>query len=127
MEMNVIQPTVTVSQPSAPAAAEAPKAPTLKPRQMSLQAINRAAEQQPQVRTNPDDQRKAAVTRAAHVFKDYYPVRDVTFTIFKDSSGQYITRFTNLRDGKVTYIPEQDILAFLNRMGQQAISVEINA
>jgi hypothetical protein len=40
-----------------------------------------------------------------------YAVRDNRFTIFKDSvSGQYITRFTSLRDGSVTYVPEPDIL-----------------
>jgi hypothetical protein len=40
-----------------------------------------------------------------------FPVRDNRFTIFKDSiSGQYITRFTSLRDGSVTYVPEPDIM-----------------
>ena len=45
-------------------------------------------------------------------FQDVFAVSDTTFTIFKDSSGQYITRFTSLRDGSVTYIPEPDILKF---------------
>lgn len=31
---------------------------------------------------------------------------DTSFTIFKDATGQYVTRFTSLRDGKVTYYPE---------------------
>lgn len=36
---------------------------------------------------------------------------DRRFIIFKDSkSGQYITRFTSLRDGAVTYVPEPQIL-----------------
>lgn len=43
-------------------------------------------------------------------FKDVYAVSDQTFTIFKDSTGQYITRFTSLRDGRVTYIPEPQLL-----------------
>ncbi len=39
-----------------------------------------------------------------------YVVSDQRFTIFKDATGQYITRFTSLRDGKVTYIPEPQLL-----------------
>lgn len=35
-----------------------------------------------------------------------FVVGDQEFAIFKDATGQYITRFTSLRDGKVTYIPE---------------------
>lgn len=41
---------------------------------------------------------------------DPYPVSDKIFTIYKDGSGQYITRYTSLRDGRVTYIPEQRLL-----------------
>lgn len=51
---------------------------------------------------------------AKKVFKDVYVVSDQTFTIFKDpATGEYITRFTSLRDGKVTYIPEQEILDYM--------------
>lgn len=42
--------------------------------------------------------------------KQYFAVTDRVFTLFKDSSGQIITRFTSLRDGSVTYIPEPEIL-----------------
>lgn len=42
--------------------------------------------------------------------RDFYPVSDKRFTIFKDTSGQYITRYTSLRDGTVTYVPEQRLL-----------------
>jgi hypothetical protein len=45
-------------------------------------------------------------------FTDTFAVSDKTFTIFKDSSGQYITRFTSLVDGSVTYLPEPEILKF---------------
>ncbi len=45
-------------------------------------------------------------------FKEVYAVSDKTFTIFKDSSGQYITRYTSLRDGSVSYVPEPAILNF---------------
>ena len=36
-----------------------------------------------------------------------------SFTIYKDAAGQLITRFTNLSDGKVTYIPEPNLLGRL--------------
>lgn len=41
---------------------------------------------------------------------DAYPVSDKSFTIYKDASGQYITRYTSLRDGRVTYVPEPKLL-----------------
>ena len=58
-----------------------------------------------------EPQRQAAVQRAAQQLANVYVVSDLRFTIFKDSTGQYITRFTSLRDGKVTYIPEPSLLA----------------
>lgn len=57
------------------------------------------------------EQRRAqAVQRAAQDIANIYVISDKRFTIFKDMSGQYITRFTSLRDGRVTYIPEPDLL-----------------
>lgn len=68
---------------------------------------------------NTELKRQEAVYRAAEsFFKDVYAVSDTRFTIFKDSSGQYITRYTSLRDGRVTYIPEPDMLAYLERRQQ---------
>ena len=43
---------------------------------------------------------------SAAALRDLYPLGDKTFTIYKDSSGQYITRYVSLRDGTVTYYPE---------------------
>jgi hypothetical protein len=34
---------------------------------------------------------------------------DTEFAIFKDQSGQLITRFRNKVDGKVTYIPQPSL------------------
>jgi hypothetical protein len=85
---------------------------------------------QKDISANPDQQknnREAAVQKAAELFRDFFPVSDVTFSIFKDSSGQYVTRFTSLRDGKVTYVPEQDMFAYLKRAGRQYNNVKINA
>ena len=50
-----------------------------------------------------------AVRRAAQNIANTYVVSDTTFSLFKDATGQYITRFTSLRDGKVTYIPEPSL------------------
>lgn len=56
------------------------------------------------------------VARAAEqYFKNVYAVSDTRFTIYKDSTGQYITRYTSLRDGKVTYIPEPAMLQYMER------------
>ncbi len=58
-----------------------------------------------------EQQRYEKVFRAAQsIFKDSYVVSDKSFSIFKDSSGQYVTRYTSLRDGRVTYIPEPQLL-----------------
>ena len=53
-----------------------------------------------------EQKRYEAVQRASQAIANVYVVSDQKFTIFKDATGQYITRFTSLRDGKVTYIPE---------------------
>jgi len=42
---------------------------------------------------------------------DLYPISDKTFTIYKTPSGEYITRYVSLRDGRVTYYPEPTVLA----------------
>ncbi|MDX1974763.1 MAG: hypothetical protein SFT92_03710 [Rickettsiales bacterium] len=55
-----------------------------------------------------DARRLQAVQRQAQA--NVYVVSDRTFTIFKDATGQYVTRFTSLRDGKVTYIPEPNLI-----------------
>ncbi|MEQ1704802.1 MAG: hypothetical protein ABL867_02370 [Rickettsiales bacterium] len=67
-------------------------------------------------------QRFQAVQRISQKMTDPYVVSDRTFTIFKDATGQYITRFTSLRDGKVTYIPEPNLF----RMGGESEKVSFN-
>jgi hypothetical protein len=51
-------------------------------------------------------------------------VSDQKFTIYKDAAGQYITRFTSLRDGSVTYIPEPELF---RSAGNPASLLEIQA
>ncbi len=74
-------------------------------------------------------QRYERLAQAAdNFFKDVYAVSDARFTIFKDSSGQYITRYTSLRDGKVTYIPEPNMLQYMeSRRAQREAILNINA
>lgn len=86
----------------------------------------------PEVKTDnnaADEVRLAKLQAAAkNFFKDVYAVSDTTFSIFKDQTGQYITRFTNLRDGRVTYTPEPQIIQYMERVSnaRQAL-VEIQA
>src|SRR5262245_12457597 len=77
-----------------------PEAPVLPIAGSGTQAFDHQAAEQ---------KRYEAVRRVSQQVADIYVVSDKTFTIFKDVSGQYITRFTSLRDGKVTYIPEPNL------------------
>jgi hypothetical protein len=51
---------------------------------------------------------------SASLPKFFYPVSDVRFTIYKDSSGQFITSFTNIITGQKTEISEPDLMAQLS-------------
>lgn len=50
-----------------------------------------------------------AVKQAAEALKSTFVVSDVRFTIFKDVAGDYVTRFTSLRDGSVKYFPQKSL------------------
>lgn len=65
-----------------------------------------------------DKTRYENMEKASQMFKDIYVVSDTRFSIYKDFTGQYVTRFTSLRDGKVTYIPEPDMMEYLDRRGK---------
>lgn len=69
-----------------------------------------------------EQQRFETVKRVSQQVSDIFVVSDRTFTIFKDVSGQYVTRFTSLRDGKVTYIPEPNLF----RIGGESDKVSFN-
>ena len=66
-----------------------------------------------------EDRRFGAVMDAAKQIANSFAVSDTKFTIFKDGSGQYITRFTSLRDGSVRYFPEPDIIRFTESKAAQ--------
>lgn len=76
-----------------------------------------------------EQKRFEQVTRAAkQLVQNSYPVSDKSFTIFKDSSGQYVTRYTSLRDGRTTYIPEPKMLQMFEDSQQtRAPMIEIQA
>lgn len=65
-----------------------------------------------------DETRFEAMKQASQMFKDVYVVSDSKFSIYKDFKGQFVTRFTNLRDGSVTYIPEMDMMQYLEQRGK---------
>ena len=70
-----------------------------------------------------DKARFEAVAKAAKVVGDYFVVSDVKFTIFKDIQGQYITRFTSLKDGSVSYYPEAELLKTYSAASGESLSV----
>lgn len=51
------------------------------------------------------------------------PLGTQAVTMFKDSSGQVITRFRDTTSGKVTYIPEPDLLAMTAARNARAESL----
>lgn len=85
---------------------------------------NTATDQNPVVEQVAYDANKSDETRyenmqqASQMFKDVFAVSDTKFSIYKDFKGQFVTRFTNLRDGSVSYIPEPDMMQYLERRGK---------
>lgn len=71
-----------------------------------------------------EQKRVEAVRRLSQDIANVYVVSDMKFTIFKDASGQYITRFTSLRDGKVTYIPEPTLFKSGGSSTASLLSIE---
>lgn len=78
-----------------------------------------------QMVADAENQRMASLRRAAENVNPY-PLGNMRFTIYKDMSGQYITRFTSLIDGKVTYIPEPNVMSWLNSGGGGEPALELN-
>jgi hypothetical protein len=82
----------------------------------------------PPVKLPHDGQRLAAVAQAAGSYPvNQYPVGDKSFSIFKDATGQYITRYVSLRDGSVTYLPEPELFKRLPSQSQSAQRLAIVA
>ena len=110
----VIIPAATVSAPakqSTPEVAKPAPAATVLSEQINYSA--QAAEQK----------RAQTVQQTSQQISNAYVLGDQSFTIFKDSTGQYITRFTSLRDGKVTYIPEPSLYKMGGSSGADATPI----
>ncbi len=119
MEINALKPSAAGQNFPAPRRSETPSIP---------QPTNATADvvvQNQQVTDLPkaEQQRLDTVIRAAQSFQNSYAVSDLKFTIFKDNSGQYITRFTSLKDGSVKYVPEPDILQFMQTNSDRKAAV----
>lgn len=50
----------------------------------------------------------------------------MTFTIYRDATGQFITRFTNKDTGAVTYMPEPNVLDYAD-IGSGSSVLEVSA
>lgn len=85
---------------------------TVLPKSQTVQAPAHADKaNQDQYNVSSDEGRRAKVEMAARDFiANAYVVSDHSVTIFKDSTGQFITRLRNLKDGRVSYYPEPDML-----------------
>jgi hypothetical protein len=72
-----------------------------------------------------EQRRYETIQRLAEGIANLYVVGDKRFTIFKDVSGQYITRFTSLRDGRVTYIPEPQLLRMSSSAPSPSLKINV--
>jgi hypothetical protein len=74
--------------------------------QSSVGSVSAPAHTTAPVTTSSDTEAYQAAARQAELsFKNVYALGDQQFSIFKDATGKYITRYVSLRDGKVTYTP----------------------
>ncbi len=68
--------------------------------------------------SNNEAKRLENLKVAAQSMANYFAVSDVSISIFKDATGQFITRFTSLKDGSVSYYPEPVVVkSYSDRQG----------
>ena len=67
------------------------------------------------LQTRRTDALRQAISESLPRF--FMPVSDVRFTIFKDSGGQFITRFTNIVSGEVSQVPEPQLMDMISNSG----------
>lgn len=129
MDMNMVQlgttPTGGSSVPDTvlPGAGKTSSALPPPPKKEASASLPKKAPAQEQVAFDPkvsEETRLENMTKATKaMFKDIFVVSDTKFAIYKDATGQFVTRFTNLRDGSVSYIPEPDMMQYLESRGKQ--------
>jgi hypothetical protein len=108
--MNPIGPVsvgIQLPQPGHSAAAELPVLP--KPSTAAQVAPTPSTQQQ--FDATADEKQYQVIRRASEDLANFFVVGDSSVAIFKDATGQYVTRYTSLRDGKVTYIPQPKLMS----------------
>ncbi|MCH2546198.1 MAG: hypothetical protein MK052_01110 [Alphaproteobacteria bacterium] len=123
MDTNMVQlglPTTASSVPDAVLNTGAGKAEALPLKKMEVaQAQPKPVKEQVAFDAGKSDEtRFENMRQASQLFKDVFAVSDTKFSIYKDFKGQFVTRFTNLRDGSVSYIPEPDMMLYLEQRGK---------
>jgi hypothetical protein len=98
--------------PALPKAAVTVRAPAQAPALPLPQQTPQASAPQPEVLNTQaaEKLRFAAVKQAAKQYANFNVLGTSTFTIFKDVNGQLVTRSRDWTTGKVTYIPEPDMV-----------------
>lgn len=70
--------------------------------------------EQVKVPSTAEQARYEEVLKAAQAIQsNYFVVSDTRFTIFKDIAGDYVTRFTSLKDGSVKYYPQKSLFELM--------------
>lgn len=121
MEINTLKPAAPAPTYTAPKRTDVAK--ETAPQSASAEYDSVTQNQQVNDLPKAEQQRLDTVIKSAHSFKNTYAVSDLKFTIFKDSSGQFITRFTSLKDGSVKYVPEPDMLQFMDSASERRAAI----
>lgn len=123
--IGIAQPITVSPQPAAPVLPLTPAPGAGSSAQNAMPAIGGNAAEDSFDAEAAERQRLAVIQHAAQEIANVYVVSDTKFTIFKDSTGQYITRFTSLRDGKVTYIPEPSLFKLSGSDTQPLLKIHV--
>lgn len=128
MDINAVNPAGANQGGTLSVQARGSEVPVIKKSEVQDEPVKVAAVEKSDIKLTDSKREDRVRTAAKHYFKDFYAVRDTSFSIYKDAGGQFITRFTNLRTGSVTYIPEPDVVRYLESKQQaREALVEIDA
>ena len=113
----VIQPAPKASVPVLSTHSQAPSLPTIGAKVSSQVSIDADA---------VENRRWEAMKNAAKNAPQ--PLGNQTFVMFKDSSGEIITRFRDINSGKLTYIPEPTLFSLSgsrNTGGDSILNIKV--
>jgi hypothetical protein len=113
MELNAVKQAATPAPTfTAPKRAEAARE-VVQPQAVNAEVDSVVSDQQVKDLSQVEKQRLDTVVKGAQAMKSTIGgATGMTFSIFKDVNGQFITRFTNKTTGAVTYVPEPNVLNF---------------